>query len=92
MNQDFEADVKAGNIFRKKVCQRCGAIDYEKYNGMVGHDWEEHPVYDGRGFGAIVIVPYAKGMERTVINLCPDCAAEFGEIIKNFSKPLQEEP
>lgn len=83
----FLDEVKAGNIFRKKECVRCGAIDYERYMGEHGHDWEEYSVYEGQGFGSVVINPYVKGMERTEFVLCPAC----GQILKQRLEKFLEE-
>lgn len=43
----FEDDVKAGNIYRKRVCARCRMVDYELFTGVIGSDWEEQPQYKG---------------------------------------------
>jgi hypothetical protein len=83
---DFEADVKAGNIYRKKVCDRCGAVDYEQFLGISGADWEETPDYETHGFGSVVIVPYLPGVDSTAFTLCPDCAKDFQTKIKCFLK------
>lgn len=83
---DFEADVKAGNIYRKKVCDRCGATDYEKYLGTSGEDWEATPDYETHGFGSVVIVPYLPDVDRSTFTLCPDCAKDFQTKIKWFLK------
>lgn len=81
---DFEADVKAGNIYRKKVCDRCGATDYEKYLGTSGEGWEAMPDYDTHGFGSVVIVPYLPDVDRSTFTLCPDCARVFQKRINQF--------
>ena len=83
---DFETDVKAGNIYRKKVCDRCGAVDYEQFLGISGADWEETPDYETHGFGSVVIVPYLPGVEGAEFTLCPNCAKDFQTKIKWFLK------
>ena len=84
MTSDFRRDIEDGRIFRKQICKRCSAVDNERLTGIAGSDWEEYPTYEGRGFGAIVIVPYAKGMERMETTLCPDCTAQLGKLIAEF--------
>ena len=81
---DFEADVKAGTIFRKKECVRCGAVDYEQFLGISGEGWEETPEYETHGFGSVVIVPYLPGVERAAFTLCPNCARVFQKRINQF--------
>jgi hypothetical protein len=81
---DFETDVKAGNIYRKKVCDRCGAVDYEQFLGISGEGWEETPDYETHGFGSVVIVPYLPGVERAAFTLCPNCARVFQKRINQF--------
>ena len=84
---DFEADVKAGTIFRKKECVRCGAVDYEQFlgiSGISGEGWEETPEYETHGFGSVVIVPYLPGVERAAFTLCPNCARVFQKRINQF--------
>ena len=49
--RDFDNDVAAGSIFRKVVCERCGAENYEKFLGFNGEGWESYPSYEGAGFG-----------------------------------------
>ncbi len=83
---DFEADVKAGNIYRKKVCDRCGAVDYEQFLGISGEGWAETPEYETHGFGSVAIVPYLPGVERAAFTLCPGCAKDFQTKIKWFLK------
>lgn len=81
---DFDAEVKAGTIFRKKECVRCGAVDYEQFLGISGADWEETPDYETHGFGSVVIVPYLPGVERAAFTLCPNCARVFQKRINQF--------
>lgn len=84
---DFEQDVRLGNIYRKRVCARCGAIDYERYRGRVGQDWEERPLYEGQGFGSIVIVPYVGAdIERMEFMVCPECANTFKNLVDGYLK------
>lgn len=81
---NFDNDVAAGSIFRKVVCERCGAVNYEKFLGFNGEGWNSYPSYEGAGFGAVVIVPYVQGCNRKEMVLCPDCARKLDKIISDF--------
>lgn len=74
----------SGLIYRKKECQRCGAVKMEQYIGEGGSDWESFPKFERSGFGTIVIVPYDSILERRELRLCCNCAAELDSILNDF--------
>ena len=83
--------LNTGMIYRKKVCQRCGAEKMEKYIGETGSEWESEPKFERSGFGTIVIVPYESIFERRELHLCCNCAAELDSILNTFENSYNAE-
>ena len=77
--------IESGILYRKKVCQRCGAEKMEKLISYRDTDWVEEPVFEQSGFGTVVIVPYdLPALSREELNLCVNCSAELQTLLDNF--------
>ena len=76
--------IESGILYRKKVCQRCGAEKMEKLISYKDTDWVEEPVFERSGFGTVVIVPYDSVLERRELHLCCNCAVELDSILNDF--------
>lgn len=83
--------LESGVIYRKKVCQRCGAEKMEKYIGEGCSDWESFPKFEYSGFGTIVIVPYDSVLKRRELRLCCACAVELDSILNTFENSYNAE-
>lgn len=84
MNRFYD-EVRSGVIYRKKTCDRCGAVDYEKLLVQEpGRNWQDDPKYELHGFGSVVMVPYDMEIVLTPIVLCGKCGKEFRELIDRF--------
>ena len=84
-------------IYRKKQCEICGQVVYEKYLGVVNeldggytkiHDWENS------GFGKIQFIYNAFGIENKheqcfSIVACPKCASMLDSKISSFAEEIK---
>lgn len=82
--------LRNGVIYRKKICQRCGAETMEKYIGEDNSEWESHPKFELSGFGTIVIVPYDSVINRRVLELCCNCAVELDSVLNTFENNYEQ--
>ena len=85
-------------IYRKKQCEICGQVVYEKYLGVVNeldggytkiHDWENS------GFGKIQFIYNAFGIENKheqcfSIIVCPKCASMLDLKISSFAEEIKK--
>ena len=74
---------KYDELYRKKNCDLCGKIAFEKHIGtknILDGGFTRIEDFEPSGFGSMVIVFHElRDLKdsRVVLNLCPDCAREF---------------
>ena len=82
--QEFYNDVKSGNIFRRRICSRCGAVGYERLKALVDKDWESYPKYENEGFGVVVFTTWYGSMGRREFVLCSKCTDTLNGMLDSF--------
>lgn len=82
MKTEFNQMIEDGEIYRKRVCDRCGAIGYDKLKGWIKEDWRD-PVPD---FGSVSSHASIYIPGRGTATLCQPCANELVRICAEFMR------
>lgn len=86
MSREFDELIENGEIYRKRVCDRCGAVGYDKMVGWKKEDWRDPEPDFGLSAFAQVSVP-----GRGYATLCQPCLNELVTICREFfRRPPQE--
>ncbi len=82
MSKVLNEMIENGEIYRKRVCDRCGAVDYAKMTGWKKEEWrEDEPSFAFSAFTEI----FVPGRGKTL--LCGPCSAEIRKICDTFMRP-----
>lgn len=89
MSKEFDRMIENGEIYRKRVCDRCGTTGYDKLKGWIKEDWRD-PVPDFGNVSSHVFISipgYGRG------TLCQPCANELVRICAEFMRnpPIEVE-
>lgn len=85
MSKAFDLMIENGEIYRKRVCSRCGAVGYDKMKGWKKEDWRDPEAeFAISSFHAVPLPGWSQAV------LCETCTAEVRRLIQNFMRPTRD--
>lgn len=81
MNRALDKMIEDGEICRKRVCARCGAVGYDQLRGWKKEEWrEDEPDFGLSSFVSVFVPGYGPA------TLCQPCATEIKTLCGDFMR------
>lgn len=75
MSRVLDEMIENGEIYRKRVCERCGLVGYDQMRGWIEEDWRDpEPDFGFSTFSEISVPGYGKTV------LCGECSVAIKEL------------
>lgn len=84
MVENLKEEISNGRIFRRKTCDRCGAVDYEKLTGYTDEGYASRAEFETHGFGKVKITAWDMNFKPKQLCLCNKCAEDFVNMLMKF--------
>lgn len=82
MSRVLDEMIENGEIYRQRVCARCGLVGYDKLRGWIKEEWRDPEPDFGLSAFSEISVP---GRGKTV--LCGKCSVEIKKLNADYMRP-----
>ena len=82
MSRVFDEMIEDGEIYRKRVCERCGLVGYDQLRGWIKEDWRDpEPDFGFSAFSEISVPGRGKSV------LCGECSVAIKKLNADYMRP-----